>query len=128
MNFLLDENVSKKLGRWLKNQGHHAITLHELNLLGIKNGSVAELAIQNKAILITCDRDFLHVRKELQMNSRTIFFHLAIPNYQNLVNVLTSQLPVFIEFLCKPGTIVVNEGHIEYNTISQREHGAVFPD
>jgi predicted nuclease of predicted toxin-antitoxin system len=42
MNFVLDENVSKKLVRWLKNLGHHAVTLQELNLLGIKNGSIAE--------------------------------------------------------------------------------------
>jgi predicted nuclease of predicted toxin-antitoxin system len=115
MNFVLDENVSKKLVRWLKNQGHHAVSLHELNLLGIKNGSIAELAMQKNAIIVTCDRDFLQIRKELQLKSRIIFFHLDVPNYQNIVSVLTSRLPEFIEFLCKPGTIVVNEGTIEYN-------------
>jgi len=115
MNFVLDENVSKKLVKWLKNKGHHATTLHELNQLGIKNGSVAELAIQENAIILTCDRDFLQIKKELQMKSRIIYFHLDIPDYTNIIKILTSKLPEFIKFLCKPGTISVQEGTIEYN-------------
>jgi hypothetical protein len=63
MNFLLDENISKRLAIWLKEQGYEAITLQKLNLLGIKNGSVAELAIQENAIILTCDRVYPTVQK-----------------------------------------------------------------
>ena len=114
MNFLLDENVSKKLVQWLKDQGHNAITLHTLNLLGIQNGAVAELAIEKNAIILTCDRDFLQMKKNLQKQLRVIYFYLENPNFENLERILNKNLSDFLNYLNKPGAIEVTDEQILY--------------
>ena len=92
MKFLLDENIPKRIANWLKEQGYVAITLYKLNLLGIKNGSVAELAIQENAIILTCDRDFLRMKKALQIQLRMIYFNLENPNFNALSGILSLKL------------------------------------
>ena len=114
MNFLFDENIPKRLAKWLKDKGHNSITLQKLKLLGIKNGSVAKLAIQENAIILTCDRDFIQMKKRLQNKLQVIYFNLEIPNFENIRGVLSANLDVFLEYLDKPGAILVKDDKIEY--------------
>ena len=65
MKFLLDENMPKRVGIWLKKTGHQSITLKDLKKTGIKNGDVAREAIRMDAIILTCDEDFLSLKKVL---------------------------------------------------------------
>ena len=58
MNFLLDENVPLSIKQTINKLGHVAITLHDLNMLGIHNGRVAKLALNKNAIIVTLDSDF----------------------------------------------------------------------
>lgn len=58
-SFLLDENVSYNLKKYLKSKGYPAITVQELNKRGIKNSQILELARNENRILITYDKDFL---------------------------------------------------------------------
>ena len=66
MRFLLDENVPKKISRLLKELNFDCLTLHELGTLGISNGELAKYDIKHDLIIITCDSDFLTLKKGLK--------------------------------------------------------------
>lgn len=52
--FLLDENVNKRLEKFLKSEGYNVITASE----GFANGRLAELSKTEKRVLVTNDADF----------------------------------------------------------------------
>lgn len=87
MNFLLDENVPLTIKKVVKDLGYNAITLHDENKLGIKNGEVADLAIKKDAIIITLDTDFLTIKKDLQVKSKIIYVKIH-PRDPKIINEL----------------------------------------
>ena len=58
MKFLLDENISPKTAQFLKELGHYAIHVREVNLKGASDDKIFEYAKQHGLLLITIDRDF----------------------------------------------------------------------
>lgn len=58
MKFLLDENISPKTANFLKELGHDAIHLRDINLKGASDDEVIKYARQYELALITIDRDF----------------------------------------------------------------------
>ena len=66
MKFLLDENVPISIKKIFKTLGYEALTLHDFDKLGIQNGEVAQLALNENAIIITLDSEFLKLQKNLQ--------------------------------------------------------------
>ncbi|GBD86636.1 hypothetical protein BMS3Abin03_00557 [bacterium BMS3Abin03] len=57
MNFLADENIDRQIVETLRDQGNNVIYIPEINP-GINDEKVLEIAKENKAILITSDKDF----------------------------------------------------------------------
>lgn len=57
MRFLLDENLGKKIAYFLQELGHPTLRIREI-APGTDDYDVLNLAIANKAILITSDKDF----------------------------------------------------------------------
>ena len=76
MKFLLDENVPISIKKVIQDKGFEAFTLHDFNMLGIQNGKVAELALNNNAIILTLDSDFLNLNRNLQLKSRIVYIKL----------------------------------------------------
>lgn len=58
MKFLLDENISPRTAKFLKNLGYDAKTLDDFKMLGCENGEVVRLAIKENRIIITLDLTF----------------------------------------------------------------------
>ena len=58
MKFLLDENISPRTAKFLKNLGHDVKTLNDLKMLGCENGEVVNLAIKENRMIITLDLTF----------------------------------------------------------------------
>ena len=56
MKFLADENVKRRLTRWLKVLGHDVLIAEK----GVKNSNLFSLAKKEGRILITNDTDFLN--------------------------------------------------------------------
>jgi len=55
LNFLLDENVPNSIKDLIHELGFDVFILHDFNMLGVKSGEVAKLALKEKAIIITLD-------------------------------------------------------------------------
>lgn len=62
MKFLLDENISPKTYKFLKNLGHDMADVRLLNVKGIKDRQLIEIAAKQTRILITFDLDFSDLR------------------------------------------------------------------
>ena len=77
MIFLLDENVPISIKDVIRDLGFDVFTLHDFDMLGIRNGEVAKLALKEKAFIITLESDFLELNKNLQKKSRIIYIHFS---------------------------------------------------
>ncbi len=64
LSFLLDENVSYGVKKFLESKGHEANTVQVLDKRRIRNSALLELVRSRGEILITCDKDFLEISLE----------------------------------------------------------------
>ena len=60
MKILLDENFPKSAEKVLIELGHQVIDIRGTELQGVDDFRLFELAQENKAVLLTTDRDFYH--------------------------------------------------------------------
>jgi len=60
MKIIVDENVPKRIVRYLRKIGHEVIFVaEERELRSIENRELLKLAQERGAVLLTCDSDFL---------------------------------------------------------------------
>ena len=108
MQFLLDENVPRKVAGWLRARGHEVTTLNELHRLGIKNGQVAKIASESCAVVVTCDSDFLSLRKELQQESRILYIKDHPRTTRAVLDALEHHFDFIQENLRDPGKVIIS--------------------
>jgi predicted nuclease of predicted toxin-antitoxin system len=58
LKFLLDENISPRTAKFLRDLRHDVKTLDDFKMLGCGNGEVVNLAIKDNRIIITLDLTF----------------------------------------------------------------------
>lgn len=92
MRFLLDENISKVVARFLHQLGHTALRIKEIDP-GIEDVKVLDLAVSLKATLITLDGDFGElIFKEKQPHLGVIFLRLKNQTSNNIIKALKKAL------------------------------------
>lgn len=62
MRFLVDAQLPPALCRWLRERGHDADHVADLDLLGAADKAIAERAEELAAILVSKDEDFINLR------------------------------------------------------------------
>ena len=117
MNFLLDENVPISIKDVIQELGFDVFTLHDFNMLGIKNGEVAKLALKEKAIIITLDSDFLGLNKSLQKHSRVIYIKIHPRDPKKIRELLNNGLKENISKLKVPCKLIITEDNIIFDEI-----------
>ena len=58
MRFLADMGVSRRIVRWLYEEGHDAVHLRDQGLHKLSDGAIFEKSLSEKRILLTFDLDF----------------------------------------------------------------------
>ncbi|MEM8859114.1 MAG: DUF5615 family PIN-like protein [Chloroflexota bacterium] len=90
MRFLLDENFPKAAESLLLESGHTVIDIRGTDLQGTNDFELFELAQENKAVLLTTDRDFYHtVPHHYPVHSGVIVIALRQPNRRSILEKLT---------------------------------------
>ena len=93
MRILIDEDVDVRVLRWLQDQGHEAVRVPT----GLKNGRVLALAIQEKRILISRDKDFTNRLQYPPANyPGLVVLRIHPPHFERLISALKrcfDQLP-----------------------------------
>lgn len=72
MKFLADEDFPKPLVVKIRNLGHLVKTIQQKNLQGSSDETVANLALKEKRVILTFDKDFL---KNQPKNLQAVIFH-----------------------------------------------------
>lgn len=72
MRFLIDMGLGWRLANWLRSEGHEAEHLSELGLEKASDLEILELAQRNKAVVLTCDRDFAQILASQQSASPSV--------------------------------------------------------
>lgn len=70
-----------RLADWLRSQGHQAEHLVELGLERASDLEILELAQQNGAVVLTCDRDFAQILANQQRASPSVVL-FRLSNYR----------------------------------------------
>ena len=117
MIFLLDENVPISTKDVIQDLGFDVFTLHDFNMLGIKNGEVAKLALKEKAIIITLDSDFLQLNKSLQKKSRVIYIKIHPRDPKKIRDLLNNGLKKYVSKLNIPCKLIITEENIIFDEI-----------
>ncbi|VAX15820.1 hypothetical protein MNBD_NITROSPINAE03-549 [hydrothermal vent metagenome] len=90
MIILADENIEWQIIERLRNAGHKVISISEEHA-GIVDGAVLEIANNEKALLLTADRDFGElVYRQKQVSSGVLLVRLAgLPNPEKAELILS---------------------------------------
>lgn len=93
MKFLVDESISPKVVRVLKELGYNAYRPREFNLIGAPDAKIAEFALQHNMVIITIDSLFAY--KYYFFYKRKLGFvllRLENPITENIINALKAFL------------------------------------
>lgn len=94
MKILLDECVTKHLKPFLSSNGHHVITVSEMNWNGIKNGQLLKLAeTEGFDIVLTIDKNIKYQQSLSQRNIVLVVFD----SFSSSVEMLQGFIPLFEE-------------------------------
>ena len=81
MKFLVDINLPPRLRLWLREQGHEATHLSDLNALTMKDKRVWQLAATRQEIVVSKDVDFYE--RALVLGKPPQVLHIAVGNCSN---------------------------------------------
>ncbi len=98
MNFVVDENATTLIVVDLRKLGHTVFSIHESAYKGLKNGLVYDLALKQKAVLVTRDYHFLNPLRYPTKNLAGLVFiragNLAGPEERKLVMDFLNSFPL----------------------------------
>lgn len=102
MKFLADEDFPKPLVTKIRSFGHSVKTIQQKNLQGVSDKVVTHLALKEKRIILTFDKDFL---KNQPKNLQAVIFHFP--------KIPTSEIILLMEnFLSDVNKIKFRKGKI----------------
>lgn len=109
LKFLVDENVPLSIKKVISDLGYGVKTLKDFNKLGITNGEVAKIAINEDAIIITFDSDFLSLKKYLQVKSKIIYINIHPRDPKVAQELVRINIKNCIDKLTKFGKIILTK-------------------
>lgn len=92
MKFLVDEGISPKVVKFLRELGYDATRPKELGLMGSADAKLAEIALENNMIIVTLDMLFAYQHYFINRNKLGfVLIRLEKPTTENI----TSSLKLF---------------------------------
>lgn len=102
MKFLADEDFPKPLVSKIRSLGHSVKTVQQKNLQGSSDEVVANLALKEKRIVLTFDKDFL---KNKSKDLQAVIFHFP--------KIPTSEIILLMEnFLADVSKVKFSKGKV----------------
>ena len=116
MSFLLDENVPLSLQRFLvEERNFKATTIQDLKKRSVSNGEVAKSALKLQSIIITFDKDFTILKKDLLSKSRVIYIKIHPRDPIVAKKLLDKYLDRCVSKLESPGIIELTKKGIKHS-------------
>lgn len=113
MKFLLDQNISPKVTRYLRNAGHDVVDTRELKLYDADDDMLWELAINEKRFFITFDLDFSDLRKYPPASeSGTLVFRTRRTTSKTVSRLMKTILQKYPEEQLRGKLLIVTENQV----------------
>lgn len=113
MRFLCDMGVSRKVSRWLNQQGHESSHLGEEGLTRLPNGQIFAKAIAENRVVLTFDLDFGEIASMAgDCVASVVVFRLQNGRAQHVIDRLAVALEKATEALDNGAIVTVEEARI----------------
>ncbi len=113
MKFLVDENVAASVTRLLQSRGHDVKTVQQAGLVGAQDNVLIQLALDEKRIIITHDKDFGAILAyPLKQHSGVVLLRLRLPTPQNAAQAVDRLLAAVPKERMMGRVVVVEDARI----------------
>lgn len=106
MRFLVDAQLPPALAEALRAEGHDAVHVADLNMLGATDAMIWKQAIADLATLVTKDRDFTLLRAARRNGPSIFWIRVGNINNRALIATVLRSMPKLLEALKRGDTIV----------------------
>lgn len=106
MKFLVDNNLSWRLNRTLKNLGHDAEHISEYSLPGASDSAVWRQAEKLNAVIVTRDADYLDLVTQSDSGPAVVWLRIENMRYADVSRILESILPEAVERIMADARLV----------------------
>lgn len=114
MLFLADENIPMLLVKELRKAGHDVKDLKEEKLFGTPDKKILETAFSENRIILTLDKDFLHLAEQNPFSHKgIILLRFSDKKPQNIIRKFIPQLKRKHSGKFKNSVTIVSDGFIE---------------
>lgn len=110
MRFLIDANLSPKIANLLKDKGHDAVHVLDINFHKATDQEIIELAVSEDRVIITSDHDFSRILSQSKAIRPSLIFikgmnhrraisqvEILLANFEAIQNALMSGAIVVID-------------------------------
>ncbi len=116
MKFLADENVSRTLVVKLRLEGFDVKDIKEKQLYGISDEDVLKIAVKEKRIIITHDKDFLDFFNKSVLHSGIILLRFSNQAPQNIAQRVIPLLCSKVSRKFRKAIVIVSDTRVEIIT------------
>jgi predicted nuclease of predicted toxin-antitoxin system len=99
VRFLVDAQLPPALAIWLREAGHDAQHVQDVNLREAEDTPIWRYALDHQAILITKDEDFIERAKQTKQAPVIVWLRLGNASNRALQKWFMPQLPQIIEWI-----------------------------
>ena len=114
IKFLADENISRSLIEFLRKEGYDIKDIKEEKLYGISDEEVIRLALRDKRIILTHDREFGGVLNNPINFERVVIIRYSNQNPNNIVKRFKADLVKIRSKLDNSVIVLFDKHHIIY--------------
>ncbi len=120
MRFLVDENVSRSVMRWLRNQQYDVLDIESAGLPGASDDDILQTALAQDRIVVTYDKDFGHILTYPRRDhGGVLLIRLRHPTPDNTCQALQRALPSIANIRWRGQVVVIEETRIRISKRSE---------
>jgi len=118
VKFLLDQNISPRVTRYLAEQGHDVHDTRGLRMYSASDDQLWDLAVSEERFFITFDLDFSDLRKyPPSQNCGTIVFRTRSTTSATVIRLLDTILHEYPEHTLRGKVVIVTENQLRMRKV-----------
>jgi predicted nuclease of predicted toxin-antitoxin system len=99
VRFLVDAQLPPALAQWLRDAGHEACHVEDVNLRDADDFSIWRFALEKNSVLITKDEDFTERARQTERAPVILWLRLGNASNRSLREWFMPQLPQLLEWI-----------------------------
>jgi predicted nuclease of predicted toxin-antitoxin system len=106
VRFLVDAQLPPALSQWLREQGHEAQAVREIDLREAEDGAIWDHAQQIGAAILTKDEDFATRAQQVQSGPTIVWLRIGNSSNAALRSWLEPRLPGIVELMAAGNRLI----------------------